>query len=131
MDERIIKELELLKTKYPNLQYKEDGRWILIPAYPLPEGWNRSVTDVAFQILVGYPGTEPYAFHTPVGLQFNGIKPTKYREPAKNVPPFPGEWGTFSWSPENGQWRATADLVTGSNLLNWAMGFADRFKGGV
>ena len=35
MDERIVKELELLKTKYPDLQYKEEGRWILIPAYHL------------------------------------------------------------------------------------------------
>jgi hypothetical protein len=131
MEERIIKELELLRTKYPDLQYKEDGCWILIPAYSLPEGWNRPVTDIAFQIPVGYPGTPPYAFHTPVGLRFNGNKPNKYQEPAQNVPPFTSAWGTFSWTPDNGQWRATVDLAIGSNLLNCVIGFADRFKEGA
>lgn len=131
MEERIIKELELLRAKFPDLQYKEEGHWILIPAYPLHEGWNKTITDVAFQIPIGYPGTPPYAFHVPVGLQFNGNKPNNYQEPTQNVPPFPGAWGTFSWSPDNGQWRATADLVSGSNLLNWALGFANRFKEGI
>ena len=131
MEERIIKELELLRTRYPDLQYKEAGRWVLLPAYTLTEGWNRSVTDIAFQILDGYPGTPPYAFHTSAGIRFNGNKPNNYQEPAQNVPPFPGEWGTFSWAPLDGHWRATADLVTGSNLLNWVMGFTDRFKEGI
>lgn len=130
MEERIKKELELLRARYPDLEYKEDGRWVCIPTYLLPEGWNKASTDVAFQIPTGYPGTPPYGIYTPAGLMFNGNRPDSYKEPSPNPPPFPGQWGIFSWAPANGQWRATADLATGSNLLNWVTGFADRFREG-
>jgi hypothetical protein len=129
MEERIKKELDLLRKRYPDLEYREDGHWIRIPAYSLPAGWNRSSTDVAFQIPVGYPGTPPYGIYVPAGLMFKGNKPNNYQEPAQNQPPFEGSWGIFSWRPRD-QWRATANLVTGSNLLNWVMGFADRFREG-
>jgi hypothetical protein len=130
MEERIEKELALLRQRYSNLEYKEEGRWIRIPSYPLPEGWNRSSTEVAFQIPVVYPGTPPYGIYTPAGLLFNGERPNNYTEPGPTQPPFPGTWGIFSWSPADGQWRPTVDLTTGSNLLNWVMGFADRFRQG-
>jgi len=65
----------------------------------------------------------------PIGIQFQNSKPDNYVEPANNQPPFNGSWGVFSWSPENG-WRATADLIKGSNLLNWVLGFANRFSDG-
>ena len=130
MEERIEQELVLLRRYHPDLEYKEEGRWVRILAYPLPEGWNRSSTDVAFQIIVGYPGTPPYGIYAPAGLTFNGARPDNYVEPASTQPPFPGTWGIFSWTPVEGQWRATADLLTGSNLLNWVIGFADRFREG-
>lgn len=129
MDERIKKELELLRRRNPELEYKEEGRWIRIPSYPLPKGWNRVSTDVAFQIIAGYPGAPPYGIYVPAGLLFNQGRPDNYTEPAQTQPPFPGTWGVFSWQVD-GQWRATTDLVTGSNLLNWVMGFADRFREG-
>ncbi len=128
MEERIEKELALLRQRYPDLEYKNG--WVRIPSYPLPEGWNRTATDVAFQILVGYPGTPPYGIYTPVGLQFKEEKPDRYTEPAQTQPPFPGSWGIFSWQPENGQWKPTADPTTGSNLLNWVIGFGNRFREG-
>lgn len=130
MEERIEKELALLRQRYHDLEYKEEGHWIRIPSYPLREGWNRASTDVAFQIPVSYPGTPPYGIYTPAGLLFNGERPNNYTEPGSNQPPLPGTWGIFSWSPADGQWRPTADLSTGSNLLNWVIGFADRFREG-
>lgn len=130
MEERIRKELELLRARHPDLEYVEEGRWIRIPAYLLSGGWNRASTDVVFQIPTGYPGTPPYGMYTPAGLLFNGSRPDSYKESSPNPPPFSGQWGFFSWAPANGQWRATADLVTGSNLFNWVMGFADRFREG-
>lgn len=130
MEERIEKDLALLRQRYPDLEYREEGSWIRIPSYLLPERWNRSSTEVAFQIPVSYPGTPPYGFYTPAGLLFNGEHPNNYTEPASTQPPFPGTWGIFSWSPAVGQWRPTADLTTGSNLLNWMRGFADRFREG-
>lgn len=130
MNERIRQELELLRRRYPDLEYKEEGQWARIPSYQLPAGWNRSSTEVAFQIPVGHPGTPPYGIYVPAGLSFNGIRPDKYNEPASTHPPFSGTWGMFSWSPADGQWRPTADLTTGSNLLNWVLGFGDRFRAG-
>ena len=131
MDERIRKELELLRQSYPDLEYIEEGQWVRIPAYPLPKGWNRSQTDVSFQIKAEHPDTPPYGFYTPIGLEYNDIKPNNYTEPAPTKPPFSGAWGIFSWQPLDGHWRPTADLQTGSNLRNWAMGFKDRFLEGV
>jgi hypothetical protein len=131
LQERISEELELIRWKFPDVDYQEDGQWVCIPSFPLSSGWNRPSTEVAFQIPVGYPGTPPYGIYVPVGLQFNGVKPNNYTEPAGNHPPFPGSWGVFSWKPLDGQWRPTVDLRKGSNLLNWVMGFADRFAEGL
>lgn len=129
MQERISQELVLIRWRYPEAEYQEQGQWVRILSYPLPSGWNRSSTEVAFQIPTAYPGTPPYGIYVPAGLRFNEAAPKNYTEPAGNHPPFSGVWGVFSWAPENG-WRATADLRTGSNLLNWIMGFGDRFKEG-
>lgn len=129
MQERIKEELALIRWRYPDAEYQEEGQWVRIPSYLLPDGWSRSSTEVALQIPSGYPGTPPYGIYVPEGLLFKGAAPKTYTEPAGNRPPFPGVWGVFSWAPENG-WRATADLRKGSNLLNWVTGFADRFREG-
>lgn len=129
MQERIDQELALLRQRYPDLEYREEGRWIRVPAYPLPSGWNRTSTDIAFQIPVGYPGTQPYGFCTSVGLQFNGQSPDNCQA-ADPMPPFEGgPWVRFSWTPET-PWQPAAQVTAGSNLLNWVIGFADRFRQG-
>lgn len=130
MQERIEAELALLRSRYPDLEYRPDGRWIKIPKYPLTKDWNRSESDTAFQIPEGFPGVPPYGFYVPVGITCGGARPDSYTEPAATQPPFGGTWGFFSWTPEDGQWRATADPATGSNLLNWVIGFAQRFREG-
>lgn len=130
MQERIEQELVLLRGRWPDLDYRPDGQWIRIPGYPLPSGWNRTTTDVAFQVHVSHPGTPPYGIYVPAGLSFNGQRPDNYTEPAPTQPPFGGVWGIFSWAPAEGDWRPTANPATGSNLLNWAVGFATRFREG-
>jgi len=119
----------LIRWRYPEAEHRADGQWVRIPSYPLPDGWNRSSTDVAFQIPAGYPGTPPYGIYVPAGLRFKGALPNNYSEPAGNRPPLPGEWGVLSWAPAAG-WCPTADLRQGSNLLNWVAGFACRFSEG-
>jgi len=130
MQERIEQELVLLRGRWPDLDYRNDGQWIRIPGYPLPAGWNRTTTDVAFQIHVSHPGTPPYGFYVPAGLTVNAQRPDNYVEPAPAQPPFGGAWGIFSWAPGDGEWRPTDDPQRGSNLLNWAVGFAVRFREG-
>lgn len=131
MEERIKKELELLRTRYPDLRYEKEGRWVLIPAYPLPEGWSKTETDVAFQIPVGYPGTPPYGIYVPVGLTFKGQNLGNYQDPAPTQPPFENSWGILSWNPEPNQWKPIAHITGSSNLLNWVIGFRERFHQGI
>ncbi len=102
-----------------------------LPRYPLPPGWNRTETAVAWQIPPGYPGTPPYGIYVPAGLHFNGSRPNNYTEPAGTRPPFGGSWGIFSWQPANGQWRPSTDVAKGVNLLTWVLGFGERFREGV
>jgi hypothetical protein len=126
MEARIQKELELLRSLWPNLEYKPDCRWVKIPDYCLPEGWSLQRTDVAFQIPIGYPGTPPYGICVLAGLSIGGLRANNYTEPASV--PFSGVWGMLSWSAQS--WYPTADLVTGSNLRGWVLTFADRFREG-
>lgn len=131
MEERIEKELELLRKYYPDLEYRENGgRWVRIPNYELPEDWNRDTTEVAFEIKTGYPTSQPYGIYVPSGLQYRGKNPNNMNASPDPVPPFPGTWWRLSWQPAPGEWTPTADLVTGSNLLNWVRGFRERFEEG-
>lgn len=133
MQDRIERELALLRERYSQLDYRPEGRWVQIPGYPLPRGWNRTATQVAFQIPAAYPGTPPYGIYVPAGLTFNGLRPDNYTEPSSTQPPYGGgSWGVFSWTTVDGQWRATAepDPVRGYSLLSWVDGFAGRFREG-
>ena len=127
LEERIQRELDLLKPRF-TVEYVEEGRWVRIGAYPLAPGWNRTNTDVAFQIPVGYPATPPYGIYVPIGITFNSQIPKNYTEPASNHPPFVGTWGIFSWQEE--QWRSADDITSGSNMMTWVLGFTERFEEG-
>jgi hypothetical protein len=129
VQERIEQELTLLKARFPKIQYEPNGRWLRVPSFPTGTGWNRATTDVVFQIPVGYPGTSPYGIYVPGGLLFNGQRPNNYTEPAPTQPAFQGSWGIFSWSPE--EWRPGATASGGFNLVNWVVGFSQRFQEGV
>lgn len=128
MTERMAQELRLLKREYPDVEYREDGDWFWIPLLPLTGTiWNRGETPVCFQAPPGYPGNPPYGFYVPAGLRLiDGRLPNNYSEPAPT--PFEGQWGKFSWQHEN--WRATGDLLSGSNLLNFVRTFQHRFQEG-
>ncbi len=131
MQERINQEIDLLKTRFPDLDYRPDGQWIHILKHPLPPGWNLSATQLAFPIPVEYPCGPPYGIYVPAGIRFGSQLPSNYTDRAPMQPPFGGAWGIFSWTTQDGVWHATADLTKGSNLLNWVLGFQRRFEDGV
>jgi hypothetical protein len=39
---------ERIERRWSQRVVGADGRWVLLPDYPLPAGWNRSATDVVF-----------------------------------------------------------------------------------
>lgn len=129
LEERLNEELALIQTRFRRAERK--GLWFWVPDYLMGAGWNREKTDVAFVAHQAHPGSPPYGIYVPVGLRFNGTMPGNYSEPAGQQPPFGGAWGIFSWVPDDGQWRATADLRKGANLMNWVIGFSDRFRAGA
>lgn len=132
MNNRIEKELALLRSFYNKVTYTEEGRWVLIEDYQLTHElpWNRQKTNICFQIPVAYPGAPPYGFYVPSGILHENKVPKSYQEPAKNKPPFPPErWGFFSWAKKS-EWKPTDDPQTGSNLLNFVISFKDRFLEG-
>lgn len=129
MRERIEQELAHLRRYYRELTYEKNGRWVLLRDFPTPDGtWDHDRVSVAFQIPPGYPGQKPYGFyvHPRIRLRNGGL--------VKNVtdssePPFPGEWMKFSWDVPD--WRPTADLQSGSNLLNYVLTFRARLEQGA
>ena len=58
MKERIQAELILIWKEFPDAVYQEEGSWVCLPSYLLPGGWNRAATDVAFQVIDGYPAAD-------------------------------------------------------------------------
>ncbi len=130
MNDRIKAEIDQLKQRYPDLTLDENGLWVCIPSYPLPEGWSATSIDVAFQIPTAYPGTPPYGIYVLAGFRHSTGMPTNYTEPASAQPPFQGEWGVFSWTPVDGAWKPGTKVSEGSNLLNWVIGFRERFQEG-
>lgn len=128
MGSRIVEELELLRTRWPELEYREQGRWVLLPRYSLPETCVQEEVDIAFQIKAGHPGDAPYAFYVrkPIALK-NGGGFNKTTD--ANDPPFSGDWLKFSWRPES--WQPAADVREGSNLFNWALTFRERLEQGA
>ena len=130
MQDRIDEELAFIRQIFPDVEYQEEGRWVRLFSYSLPEGWNRAKSDVVFQISEGHPGAPPYGMYVPSGLRFLGNTPNNYTEPAANQPPFGGVWGFFSWAPADGYWIPSAAVRNGANLLDWVKGFKDRFAEG-
>lgn len=128
---RIEEELRLLRNRFPDAAYYEDGRWVRIPAFDLPGGWSVKQCDLVFQIRDGYPLTCPYGFFIPSGLTFNGVPPSNNaQDPAQQQPPhFGSRWAFFSGEPE--PWSPGKDAPTGSNLVTWVTSILHRLQEGA
>lgn len=128
MSRRIEEELDLLRTRWGKLGYREEGRWVLLPGYSLPDCCVQDEADIAFQIKAAHPGDAPYGFYVCKPIELVGGAGFKRTSPA-NDPPFLGEWLKFSWAPAD--WQPSADLRAGSNLLDWALSFRERLAQGA
>jgi hypothetical protein len=129
MNDRITAELDLLRRYYPDLEYREEGRWVLLPRYTAPETiWEQSEIALCFQIPPAYPGQKPYGFYVRPRIRLKSGA-TINNAGESSEPPFPGEWLKFSWDVPD--WRPTADLQTGANLLNYVLTIQARLAEGA
>lgn len=132
MSERITKELELLRSVFPEIRFEPQGNWFLIPAYrdlgSVP--WSPNPLPVAFRPKPLHPGQEPYGIWVPTGTKVGEHPPENFQDPAAEQPPFPGKWGLLSWTTKEGAWRPKDSVAKGSNLLDFAVGFKARFQAG-
>jgi hypothetical protein len=126
LEDRLHGELELLRTRYPDVV--RNGMWFLLPSFPLPPGWSRERADVAVFLRAGYPGVGPYGIYIPQDLRFGDKAPENYQPRAEQQPPFAGNWAMLSWEAE--QWFGNTELQAGHNLLTWTDGIAKRFRQG-
>lgn len=128
MNDRISTELRLIKSRCPDVQFYEQGWWILLPSWKLAEGiWVPNLVSICFQVPSAYPGQAPYGFYVQpqINLMTSGQPPTN-AQPASD-PPFGGTWLKFSWS-HSEQWQPTVDPQNGSNLLNFIDSFRARLN---
>jgi hypothetical protein len=121
MHERVQQEINLLKEEYPGLQYGQGLDWVLLPQYVLPLLYNIEQTPLLWLIPPGYPQTGPDDFFTDGDLRLkNGINPPSFNlgpNSSSGVAPIPGNWGWFSWHPEN--WLPATTIEKGDNLFTF------------
>lgn len=125
MHERVRQEIELLKTRYPDLEDGEQLNWILIPKYKLPAGrFNQEMTKLLFALPAGYPNAGIDNFFVDAGLRLSGGEnPPGFNIGANSssgVAPLPGDWAWFSWHPA--EWRPAATIEAGDNLHTFLHG---------
>lgn len=133
MDERAVRlgeEAELLHAFFGDIL--REGDWFCIPDDERARrlGWGPDPFPVAFHAQPGHPGQAAYGIYVSSKANVNGAVPTNFQPVASNKPPFPGSWGVLSWTHQS-PWVARTTVHESTNLLNFAIGFEERFKQGV
>jgi len=123
MMSRIDEELLLIRSEYPDLEYREEDFWARIPEYSVPEAWGRACVQIAFQVPRDVFGQQPYGFWvSPPLVVPGGGQPANTSGPVATG--FGEGWQQFSWAPDG--WQLGPDPRSGSNLLDSVRSFARR-----
>jgi hypothetical protein len=124
MNERLTEELELIRSRYPSLEFSEADYWARVHDYPVPTNWGREKSEIAFQVPRDVFGQEPYGFWVRPFLALpNGGQPSN-TSPESVATGFGEGWQQFSWSPDG--WHPGPTAHAGSNLLDFVRSFARR-----
>ena len=126
IDER-LREIELMRQRYGDLEHGPNMDWILIKRFPLPSDWNREHTELLVVIPPGYPATPPDNFYVREGLRLrNGNLPNNYSE-GQSV--LGGPWAQFSFHAQ--AWTPTPNPEDGDSLLTFMLGIEQRLEEGA
>lgn len=126
MTDRLEAEVELLHKDGWEVESGEGYQWIVVKGVLLPDGWNRSETDVLIRIRPGYPTTPPDNFYVEADLRLaNGNKPGNA---PKEETVGGRSWLMFSYHLEDGDWDPHAEPEKGHNLLTYLEGVRRRLS---
>jgi hypothetical protein len=117
-------EIDLLRTKYGELEHGPNLNWILFKKFSLPSGWNRQTTEVLVLIPAGYPTTPPDNFYVRNGLRPASGGPLRNYSENQNV--LGGSWAMFSFHTQG--WNPSHDLRDGDSLLTFMIGVERRLQ---
>jgi hypothetical protein len=124
MIERRKNELALIEAEFGEIEIGVNLDWVIIKHWLLPEGWNKSETQVLVLIPPGYSVTPPDNFYTD-----NDLRLTDSRMPGNasaNQPHLGRQWIQFSFHVEGGDWKPSAELLEGHNLMTFLEGVRGR-----
>jgi hypothetical protein len=116
----VYREACLLARQFGTVEYDdEDGRWVEIPHFPLPAGWDRPATGLLLVLPNGYPHVPPDGFYMDRCLRIRrGQKVGHYFEEGGIHNPYAAKgWAWFCIHPDREAWYPTSDLVSGDNLF--------------
>lgn len=117
--QRRLKEIELLREKYGELEHGPNLEWIIFQDFKIPKGWNRDSTEILILIPPGYPVTPPDNFYVPIGFRLkSGTMPQSYSEGQHHLS---RDWGVFSVHVQKETWSPSSDILQGANLLTYMM----------
>jgi Prokaryotic E2 family E len=125
MMERVHAEVDLIRSAFPEAEFREEDFWMRIPDYPIPDGWGREKAEIAFQMPRDWMGQQPYGFWVRPPLQTaDGGAPTNTSGPVQTG--FGDGWQQFSWAPDG--WEPMPEPRMGSNMLDFARSFVRRLR---
>lgn len=126
MNARLLKEFELVRARYGELEIEPDERWFTVKKLPLRSGWNKGAVRVFVAIPPGYAVTPPDNFGTDSDLRLaTGAQPanTSLLQDASGH-----QWLQFSYHVDAGDWHPHADPTMGHNLLTFLAGVQSRLE---
>ncbi|MGQ9656900.1 MAG: E2/UBC family protein [Fimbriimonadales bacterium] len=129
--QRILKETALAAVRYSathSAQYDdEEGSWVIIKDFPLPEGYSDTHTDVLILLPKNYPQTPPDWFYVDDELTLeNGDEPDHMFYDDTSVDPnfemfedtMPQLRGWTGCCLHIREWKPAADPLQGHSLLS-------------
>lgn len=116
-DDRILTEIYLLKKVYEDIDYDdEDFRWVHIPCFELPEGFNERVGELLIELPRRYPFRPPENFFLHKDIKtFEGYSIDHYYSNPHTSKYYEKGWAWFCVHIK--QWKVVDDIMESDNLL--------------
>lgn len=116
-NQRILAEIFLLKKVYEEVDYdSEDLRWVHIPCYDLPQGFNEPTGELLVELPKNYPFSPPKNFFLHRDIKtFEGYSIDHYYSNATMSKYYEKGWAWFCIHIL--QWKTADDIMQSDNLL--------------